>query len=323
MAKILVVDDSPVEIKIIRGFLESEHDIIETLDGQKAIDLAVQFKPDLILLDVIMPEPNGFSVCRTLKSRSDLADIPVIFITAATNIKDIVHGFENGGQDYIIKPFYAQELSARIKVHLDLRFSKEKLQQYALKLEEQNQQLNLLMQELETAAMTDYITGLANRRSMMESLNKELERLKSTERKTGLVLCDIDNFKKINDTYGHECGDYVLKEVSGIMKSSLRAEDAVARWGGEEFLLLLPDLNIAGAKEIAENIRRAIERKVFCYRDELFSLTMTLAVGELAADTIFDDCIRSIDYGLYLGKNQSKNCVIDSFDHSVCPKDNK
>ena len=131
MSLILIVDDSPVEIKLIRKLLGSEYETLEATSGQAAIELANEKKPDLILLDIIMPEMDGLTVCMRLKSAVATADIPVIFITAITDSKNVVKGFEAGGQDYIVKPFYSPELRARIKVHLDLKKSKEELAKYS------------------------------------------------------------------------------------------------------------------------------------------------------------------------------------------------
>lgn len=321
MAKILVVDDSPVEIKIVRNFLQDRHEIIEAQEGNRALELAAACQPDLILLDIIMPGLDGFAICRALKSRSDLADIPVIFITSATQIRDVVEGFRSGGQDYIIKPFYALELQARIKVHLELRQSQKTLQQYILQMEQKNEELKKMMDKLEISAKTDYVTGLVNRRSMMETLQQERERLKWEAGQCALLLGDIDNFKQVNDTYGHECGDMALKTVSECMRSVLGGQNCLSRWGGEEFLLLLPGAGLAEAKQWAEQVRAAIAKQIFLYRGREFSLTITLSVIVLTADSELDESMRVLDNGLYLGKRCSKNCVVDSREGVVCPRD--
>lgn len=314
MAKILVVDDSHVEIKIVRNFLQERYEIIEALTGQEALELAAACQPDLILLDIIMPGLDGFAVCRALKSQPDLADIPVIFITSAINVADIVEGFRSGGQDYITKPFYALELNARIKVHLELRQSQQTLQQYILQMEQKNKELKRMMEKLEVSAKTDYVTELVNRRCMMETMQQEMARLKQKAGQCVLILGDIDNFKKVNDTYGHECGDVVLKTVSECMRSVLDSRNFLSRWGGEEFLMLLPEAGLAEGKQSAEQIREAVARAVFRYRGQSFSLTITLSVIVLTAVSELDESMRVLDAGLYLGKRSLKNCVVDSRD---------
>jgi two-component system, cell cycle response regulator len=310
MAKVLIVDDSRLEIKIMRKFLGTEYDIIEAVDGQEAIELATITKPDLILLDIIMPGMDGLFVCKVLKSQPATADIPVLFITAVSNSQDIVKGFEAGGQDYITKPFNSQELCARIKVHLDLKRSKEVLLGYAKELEMKNEELKSLMVRIERDAMTDFLTGLANRRHMMQRIKEEASAIKRTNGKALFILADIDDFKKINDTYGHDCGDLVIKGIADLLKSVMREEDVIARWGGEEFLLLLPGIDRAYGKIIAERIRKVVEVALFRYQEKTLSVTLTLGVAELDRDLGMEASIIRADEALYRGKSRSKNCVV-------------
>ena len=310
MSQILIVDDSLVEIKIIRRFLGDEYEILEATNGQLALELANEKKPDVILMDIIMPGIDGLSVCRALKADPATADIPVIFITSISDSQNVVKGFEAGGQDYITKPFYFPELCARIKVHLELKKSKETLQKYAKELEAKNEKLNVTLAKIETAAMTDFLTGLSNRWCMTKRVKAEAARLAQNKGKATLILGDIDNFKRINDTYGHDCGDLVLKDVANIMSSVLREEDAIARWGGEEFLLMLPDIDLTGGMIVAERIRTGIEAANFHYDEKSLSVTITLGVAELDRNLGFDESIKNADEALYKGKSMSKNCVI-------------
>jgi len=309
--KILIVDDSPLEIKIIRKFLgnENAYNIIEAGDGKTALDLAKTAMPDLILMDIIMPEMDGLSVCKALRSQPATADIPVIFITAVSDSRDIVKGFEAGGQDYITKPFHSHELCARIKVHLDLKKSKEALLGYAQEMEMKNKELSELMVQLENSAMTDFLTGLANRRQMMQRMKAETAGLKRNGGEATLIMADIDDFKKINDTYGHDCGDLVLKSMAGLLKSVIREEDIIARWGGEEFLLLLPGIGLEGGRRVAERIRKIVEAKLFHCRTKMFSTTLTLGLTELDEIAGVEASINKADEALYRGKKMSKNCV--------------
>lgn len=310
MSQILIVDDSPVEIKIIRRFLGDEYEILEAPNGQCALEIANEKKPDLILLDIIMPGIDGFSVCKQLKAKPDTADIPVIFISVVSDSQNIVKGFEAGGQDYITKPFYSPELCARIKVHLDLKKTKETLLKYAQELEAKNEKLNGLLAKIETTAMTDFLTGLANRWFMTKRVKAEAARLKRSKGKAVLILADVDNFKNINDTYGHDCGDLVLKDVASMMSSVLREEDVIARWGGEEFLLMLPDTDLTGGKSVAEKIRNVIEKATFHYDEKQVSVTVTLGVAALGQNVGFDESIKNADKALYQGKNMLRNCVV-------------
>jgi len=310
VAKILIVDDSPLEIKIIRKFLGDEYEIVETVDGKAAIEMAESEKPDLILLDIIMPEIDGLSVCRALKSNSATSDIPVVFITAVSDSRDIVKGFEVGGQDYITKPFHSHELCARIKVHLDLKKSKETLLGYAQEMEMKNKELQELMIKLENSAMTDFLTGLANRRQMVQRLKAEESNIRRNGREATLIMADIDHFKTINDTYGHDSGDLVLKSVANIIKSVIRGEDVIARWGGEEFIMLMPGMDTILGEKAAERIRQLVEATVFHCQEKTFSVTLTLGVAKLDQTVGLDASIKKADEALYQGKKLSRNCVI-------------
>lgn len=310
MAQILVVDDSPVELKIIRRLLDKEYEVIETTSGPAAVKLAAKVQPDLILLDILMPDMNGLAVCEELKSSKVTKDIPVIFITAVSDSPEVVKGFTAGGQDYITKPFYAPELCARIKVHLALKKAREKLVNYADELKIKNNQLSYLTKELEAAAMTDFMTGLLNRRSMNKKLKAAFAEIKEARNCAALILADIDDFKHINDTYGHECGDYILKEVADTIKETVGIDGIAARWGGEEFLILLNNATLTSAQLIGEKIRDKIKEKIFLYNRHQITLTMTLGVAELDLCQGIDASIISADKAMYKGKNMSKNCVV-------------
>ena len=310
MSQILIVDDSQVEIKIIRSYLGDEYEIWEASNGEAALAIARGKKPDLILLDIVMPGMDGYTVCRQLKADPETAGIPVIFISVITDAKNIVKGFEAGGQDYITKPFYSPELCARIKVHIELKEAKETALRYARELEAKNEKLNEMLVKIEAAAMTDFLTGLANRWFMTKRIKKENDRIRSGRGKATLILSDIDDFKQINDNCGHDCGDRVLKDVAGLMSAVLRDEDIIARWGGEEFLLMLPECDVREGAFVAERIRKVIETAVFPYEDRQVAVTVTLGVAELDPELGFDQSIKNADEALYRGKHTVKNCVV-------------
>ncbi|HEY3307864.1 MAG TPA: diguanylate cyclase [Desulfuromonadaceae bacterium] len=299
MSRILIVDDSPINLKIISGLLGKEYESIVAGDGRTAIKLATEKNPDLILLDVLMPEMDGLAVCKFIKSQPSTAEIPVIFITVVSSPKDIVKAFEAGGQDYITKPFSSMELCARIKTHLDLKESKEALKIYARQLEEKNRELNETLVKLEVMATTDYLTNLPNRRYTMQRLHDEVARLKRNSGDMAIILADIKDFKRINDAYGHDCGDVVLKEIARIMKANTREQDVVARWGGDEFLLVLPDTDLNGGRVVAEKTRQALEAAVIrCEANEL-SVTVTFGVVQFDLQLDIDANIKQADEALY------------------------
>ncbi len=310
MAKILIADENPTNITIICDLLGGENEIIVADSGQMAINLATQNMPDIILLDLIMPEMNGLSVCRVLKNQIATAGIPVVFVTAVSNPQDIVNAFAAGGQDYITRPFDSREFYVRVQNHLQMKKSQDIVKEYVKQLETKNQALSEMLVKLEITAMTDFVTNLATRRYMIKRLKAEASRLNRTKGKMALVLADIDNFKDVNDTYGHDCGDLVLKEIADIIRLSIRQQDEVSRWGGEEFLLMLPDTDLKGGRIAAEKVRKAVETAIFQYQGKSFSVTITLGVAQFDLNLGLEASIKKADEALYKGKSRSKNCAI-------------
>lgn len=317
MGTILVIDDVPANIKIMGEILRGRYDIIVATTGSRAIELAREEQPDLILLDVMMPDMDGYEVCRTLKTQPESEEIPVIFITALTGTDDIVRGFESGGVDYIIKPFNPRELLARVATHFELVHARKNLALYTESLEElgqqllnKSQELNTLVEKLNVAARTDFLTELANRTSMMERLKEESARHRRNGRSFTVIIADIDHFKLINDTHGHECGDQVLKTISSIMRAAIREQDVIARWGGEEFLFLLTETDAPGAAVLAEKVRLAVESASLQYDNAAIAVTVTMGVTTFDQALGIDGTIRRADDALYEGKHQGRNRVI-------------
>lgn len=310
MAKIMIVDDVPTNIKVLGALLKNKYEIIVANNGEKAIHLAQFQLPDLILLDVMMPGLDGLSVCRILKGHEKTCEIPIIFITARNEKEDIVKAFEAGGQDYITKPFHAQELYARVRAQLELKQSRETLKEYAQQLIERNSQLQRALEQLEFMAQFDLLTNLPNRRYMLDKMKVEAEKAATCKRTMTIIMADIDNFKSINDTYGHDCGDSVLQYIANILRSLPRSDDVVARWGGEEFLFMLPNTDSSGGVIVAEKIRSKIEHNSFEYDGHFFTVTMTFGVAEYEVKEGLDGTIKKADDALYQGKSMSKNCVV-------------
>lgn len=304
MEKILIVDDHPGNIRIVAAMLQPNYKVLAANNGERAIKIAGDIHPDLILLDVMMPELDGFTVCEILKKDPKTNDIPIIFITAKTEIDDIVKGFSVGGCDYISKPFNPEELFARVNTHIELKKSKELLEKYIKELEEKNRKLDIM-------SKTDYLTELANRRFMLDKLNEEIERTEKTGEKFSMLMCDIDHFKRINDTYGHQTGDLVLKEVTKLIKSVVREYDVVSRWGGEEFLVLLIDTNIALASEIAEKIRSEIEKNIITINNSIIKVTMSIGVTEYSNEISISQNINNGDEAMYKSKANGRNMVTE------------
>lgn len=302
--RILLVDDTPVNLEIAGKTLEREgYDLYIADSGKAALELVETTDFDLILLDIMMPEMDGFETYARIRQGANHKDVPIIFITAKVDIESLVQGFELGAVDYIRKPFNELELKARVKTHVELKKVREELEQ-------KNASLQQAYQILEVSATTDSLPQVFNRREMAKRLEYEQTNHERNHRSFAIIIADIDYFKKVNDTYGHECGDKVLVAVAQLLKSNTRKIDCVARWGGEEFLLLLPETDAAGAAKLAEKLRKIIEDTVFYHGNAEFRITITFGVCEYKRNLTLDQLIASADNALYEGKAAGRNRVV-------------
>jgi len=251
--KILLVDDTKTERLIISAYLEKlGHTTICAENGHQAIEFFKSQSPDLVLMDVIMPEMDGHEAARCL--RKDVSDwVPIIFLSGRVAAEDIVAGIEAGGDDYLTKPVDFTVLGAKMTAMQRIAKMRQKLIGVSSELEQANAELKKLVN-------IDGLTGLANRRYLDKYLRVEIGRSMRNKHELSVVLCDVDFFKKYNDTYGHLKGDDCLKSVAKAMESTCkRSTDLVARYGGEEFVAILPDTSSENAAILAEQMRQAVE----------------------------------------------------------------
>lgn len=308
---ILIVDDTPDNLRLLSSMLsEQGYRIRLAPNGQRALSAIEKVPPDLILLDIMMPDMDGYEVCEKLKANKSTKDIPVIFISALSEEFEKTRAFSSGGVDYVTKPFFEKEVLARIQAHLELKRAREELVTLCNQLTEANEELKSAQDSLVVAATTDPLTGLSNRRRSLEVIEAEMERFKRSSEPFVLVLSDIDNFKHFNDDYGHECGDYVLQNLAAQMKDILRGQDHVGRWGGEEFLMLLPETGLEGGQQAIEKLRESIASCSFEYEGLKLSVTMTFGITQCVRDADVDALLRVADEALYKGKRGTKNCVV-------------
>ncbi|MGL1890378.1 MAG: diguanylate cyclase [Spirochaetaceae bacterium] len=288
--EILIVDDIPKNLQVIASHLVNEpYELIMATSGKSAIAAMEDSIPDLVLLDISMPDMNGYEVCEYIKRDQRLKNIPVIFLTAFSDVENVVKGFEVGGIDYIKKPFHQAELKIRIKTHLEL---------------------HKLKKDLLRCSITDPLTRIDNRRGIVDKLEVEYHRLSRGGTEGYLMLGDIDDFKVINDTYGHDYGDYVLQSIAAIIRENIRSEDLFGRWGGEEFLLYFPQIKKEGALDVGEKIRHTIENYIFEFNNHKHKVTMTFGISILTEKDKLEAAIKRCDIGLYDGKETGKNRVI-------------
>jgi diguanylate cyclase (GGDEF)-like protein len=256
---VLVADDSPMVRRLLEAVLGRECRVISAGDGAEAVALAREHRPDLVLMDILMPNQDGYEACADLKADPGTRDIPVLFLTALQGEMEEVRALEAGAIDFIQKPIVASTVLARVRAHVALKRSKDQLLELAVR---------------------DGLTSLANRRQFDQVLRQEWQRGRRQEKPLSLVMGDIDSFKKFNDAYGHPRGDECLKAVAGIFRSAAkRPGDLAARYGGEEFICLLPGTDEVGARTVAEEIREGLEALAIPHGHSPVSPWVTVSLG--------------------------------------------
>jgi diguanylate cyclase (GGDEF)-like protein len=304
--KILVVDDHEDNVEVLRARLEARgYEVEGANDGQSALDIVQRWCPDLILLDVMMPDMDGLEVVRRLKADRSLPFIPVIMQTALDSTERMVAGLEAGADDYVTKPINFAELEARVRSLLRIK----KLQQ---ELGERERELSQMNDRLLHISMTDGLTGVDNRRALEQRLHEMFEHSLRLHEPVACVMCDIDHFKKVNDTYGHAAGDEVLKQFAQILKDEAREIDRVGRYGGEEFLLLLPGTVLDSAVTFAERVRQRVEEHTFSFEGGTLKRTVSLGVASWPHPRIKgrEEMLKAADDALYVAKEMGRNRVV-------------
>jgi diguanylate cyclase (GGDEF)-like protein len=303
--RILIVDDEPANIRLLEGALRGDYEICSALDGFDAVRQIKARMPDLILLDVMMPDINGFDVCRTIKSDEVFSAIPVIFLTAMDTFEGAVEGFEAGGIDFLTKPVNLDLLKLRVNNHLELKRQNDLIREQRDLLARQKQELEAANETISRLAATDELTKLANRRSFNDCLAAALSSARRHEYPLSMIMVDLDHFKLVNDTMGHSEGDRVLKAFADLLRDKIRAEDVAARWGGEEFIVILPYTDCAAAAALAERVRGACE----VLSGVMHGLSASFGVAQLQNGDDDDSLIRRADDALYRAKREGRNRV--------------
>ncbi len=294
---ILIADDSLLIRAVVRSELEEEgYLVIEAEDGFGAVEQCRARRPDVVLLEIVLPGLDGHQVLAELKADADLENIPVVFLTSRTGMDDVLAGLRGGAHDYLKKPFEPAELLARVGSAVHVK-----------QLQDQLLERNA---ELDRTSRTDALTGLYNRRHLDDELRRQVSTAQRHGEQLALVLFDIDHFKQVNDTYGHPTGDLVLREFSRRLTSELRAADIAGRWGGEEFLLILPRTDLGGAVEVAERIRIAAAADPFSAAG--YEVLVTVSAGCAVGPDEPDELIRIVDTALYQAKATGRNRTVAS-----------
>lgn len=292
-ARVLIIDDIPANIKSLHAILAEDYRLHFATDWRKGLELARRLLPDIILLDVMLPELDGYEICRQLKSETDTRDIPIVFITALGSEADEEKGLAIGGADYIVKPFRPAIVKLRVRNLLQLKLQRDRL---------------------EALTMTDGLTDIANRRRFDQHLEQEWRRCGRMMVPLSAIMMDIDHFKSFNDHYGHAAGDDCLRRIARTLQDVPgRAGDLVARYGGEEFACLLPGTDAEGAEVIAERMRQSVGDLGIPHAWSDAASTVSISAGVATVipgrDSTPEDLIKLADDRLYEAKHAGRNRV--------------
>ncbi|NCN05528.1 MAG: diguanylate cyclase [Spirochaetales bacterium] len=322
---VLIIDDDPTNIQVAAAHLKAlTVQISYALSAAEGFERIERKSPHLILLDIMMPEVDGITFCRQLKEKREYRDIPVVFLTARVDKATIVQAFEAGGVDYLTKPFHGPELNQRVLNQLRLidlvqRFemANAELNLQILKameaqdtLEQYQADLLAVNSQLKDLASKDSLTGLLNRRRGWELLEYEAARSDRSKQKTGLILIDIDHFKQVNDIFGHPEGDRILVEVSTLIQEGIRAQDFCIRWGGEEFLIILPETDLEGSMILAEKIAGQSRNRDWKLPDRGITFSGGCVIREPFGN--LDEAVSLADELLYHAKRGGRNQILVS-----------
>ena len=304
MSEILLVEDDKLQGKTTKGYLESSgYKVIWVEDGKSAIKTVKTRDIDLVVLDFILPDMNGNEVCRWLKLNQDTKGIPIIMLTAQSSTTDKVASLSAGADDHLTKPYNEPELSARVYACMRTKALQDELRT-------KNRQLEEVLSKVEVLAITDPLTLLFNRRHFESVIETEFASTARYKSPASCLMIDVDHFKSVNDEYGHRTGDTVLKELSQIIKNCLRKVDTVARWGGEEFVALLPRTKKEDAFRAASRILQAIAEYKFMHIDRQVTVSIGIAsIPDPAIDTA-EKLVDASDSAMYEAKEKGRNQIV-------------
>ncbi|MFN2400495.1 MAG: diguanylate cyclase [Gemmatimonadaceae bacterium] len=297
--RILIVDDHEDNVEILRARLEaSGFETVAANNGLEAIEKVRSTVPDVMLLDVMMPGIDGHEVARRIRADPALPFMPIIMQTALESTEAVVEGLDAGADDYITKPINFMELEARVRS--------------MLRIKELHDAVTAANAELNRMAITDGLTGLCNRRHLEERLREMVEHSQRLHDPLSCLMCDLDHFKIVNDTYGHQAGDEVLKQLAKILKGCAREVDRVGRYGGEEFMILLPGTVMDAGVTFAERMRQEVESHTFTFEGGTLRRTISCGVSGWPHPRIRhrEALVKAADDALYVAKERGRNRVV-------------
>lgn len=308
----LVADDDPLTLIYLKKMLANSQRVLLTAEnGAQALEIALEHRPHLLITNWWMPKMNGIELCKILRKTRPTQHMYIIMLTCNETEDELVQAFDAGVDDFMIKPLTPKALQARISsaerllaYQQTVQRDRETIQRYATRLATANR-------KLQNMAMTDFLTGLPNRRTALLRLKNLVAEVKRYQEPLSCLMIDIDHFKKINDNYGHDRGDTVLQEISKLLEEKARSYDTVSRWGGEEFLIICARSGPTDACQLAERLRRTVERYRIVLNDKA-SIKTTVSIGVASWSPSLqneDELIKEADTNLYLAKTNGRNRI--------------
>jgi diguanylate cyclase (GGDEF)-like protein len=300
---ILIVEDSPAQLTIYTKALETLNaEILQAKDGKEALDTIKTQKITLVICDLYLPDMTAYDILEDTYKDDKFKSLPFVIMTGKYTDDDLKKLLEKGANDFLRKPFSVIEFLARIKTQLRLKNAFDEQKRL-------NNMLSFLNEKLEELSIKDELTGIYNRRFLIEFLEKQIQKANRYNNKFSLLLFDIDNFKKINDIYGHLTGDAVIKHVTSLIALNIRESDIIGRFGGEEFVVILLESDIIGGASAGEKLRSVIENTPLILEGNSLNVTVSVGVSEHENGIDVDNVIEKADVALYKAKNSGKNKV--------------
>lgn len=297
--RVLIADDVRLDRSILKLALEKwEYEVVEAVDGQEAMSILQQDDaPALVILDWMMPGMSGPEICRSIRSATRQRYTYIILLTSKDETNDLVDGMKSGADDYLVKPVNIHELQVRLRA--------------GSRIIELEQELIRTREELRVQATHDFLTGIWNRGVVLDRLNEEIERAARHSSSLSVIIADIDHFKGINDNYGHSTGDTVLVEVAQRIQKTIRPYDIIGRFGGEEFLVVVPDIDEAGTAALAERVRSSICSPLIETKQGPVEITLSIGttVCQVKGNVDPTALIEEADRALYQAKRNGRNRV--------------
>lgn len=309
--RILVVDDDPIASSCLQNLLTSRgHAVFTAVDGKEGLEKVLEYAPQVVISDWIMPNMDGLAFCKSLRMTRDGRGLYFLILTALADEDRLVEAFEAGADDYLVKPFSAKVLMARLRAGQRMTQLKEEISREREEVRRVASELAVTNRRLQRLALTDSLTLLPNRRYGMDSLEQEWEAAKNSGRPVTCMLIDLDRFKQINDTYGHDTGDTALKQAAKILKSATRTQDIVSRIGGEEFMVICPETSLKEGAQHAELIRKSFEDCLVNAGSDRIRMNVSIGIAEYnPAMPHFSALIKAADDALYQAKLNGRNKV--------------